>query len=58
MEQEKGQTAVEIVADQIRGLRDANRQVNMKTADITVQEQYRRNAETLLRLLSATELLD
>ena len=50
MDQDK-QTVEEILRDQIAGLRDANRQADMKTADIAVQEQYRRNAETLIKLI-------
>ena len=35
-----------------RDLFQANSQVDMKTADIAVQEQYRQNAETIVYILS------
>ena len=36
----------------VDGLYQANDMVDMKTADVHTQEQYRRNAETILSLMT------
>lgn len=42
----------EMLVKLARALFQANSQVDMKTADIVVQEQYRQNAETIVYILS------
>lgn len=55
MDQQAMQTAEEILDDQIRWLRDVNQRTDCESANIAEQEQYRRNAETILKLLAHVE---
>jgi hypothetical protein len=48
-------TVIEILSQLAEGLIQANEQVDMKNADIAVQEQYRRNADTILNIAATLE---